>query len=269
LLLFLLACTSEDNGAQKQLEIARQFYNQQEYTLAKLQIDSLKMKYPKAFPQLQAGLALLDSIRRKENELTIAACDSLIQSFEPQVEEEKKKFSFQKDKQYQEIGSYIPKESVTAYITGTTLRSGVKETGQLYIESIFVGGQKHNKMRISAKDGSFIESFPVNDDGLNYHFTNGGKTYEVLHFTGVNENGMAKFIFANMEKELSATIDGQSKYMYALSLQTKSAIAKSYLLSVMMLELDSLKTEKEKAEFRIHYLDNKKGQTDSTKQEKQ
>lgn len=265
---FLLACTSENNGAQQQLEAARKFYTQKEYTLAKQQLDSLKINYPKAFPQLQAGMALLDSVRRGENELTIISCDSLIKTFEPKVEQQKKLFSFQKDKQYQETGNYIPKESVTAYLSGTTLRSGVKETGQVYIESVFIGGQKHNKLKISTKDGSYIETLAVNDDGLNYRFTNGGKTYEVLHFTGANENGISKFIFANMDKLLTATLDGQGKYTYTLSQQTKSAIAKSLQLSVMMLQLDSLKTEKEKAEYRIYYLDNKKNTADSTKQEK-
>lgn len=265
---FLLACSSENKDAQEQLEIARQYYAQNEYVLAKQQLDSLKSKYPKAFPQLSAGLALLDSIRRGENEQTIAACDSLIISFQPKVDQEKKSFSFQQNKQYQETGSYIPKESVTTYITGTTLRSGVNENGKLFIESVFIGGQKHNKVRISAKDGSFVESLPVNDDGLNYRFTNMGKTYEIIHFTGASENGIAKFIFVNFDKPLAATIDGQGKYTYTLSQQTKSAIAKSYQLSVMMLQLDSLKTEKEKAEYRLYYLDNKENMADSTKQEK-
>jgi hypothetical protein len=265
---FLLACTSENDGAQQQLEAARQFYTQREYTQAKQQLDSLKIKYPKAFPQLQAGLALLDSVRRGENELTISSCDSLIRSFVPRVEQEKKQFGFQKDKQYQETGNYIPKESLTAYITGTTLRSGVRETGQVYIESVFTGGQKHNKVRISARDGSFAESLAVNDDGLNYRFANGGKTYEVLHFTGANENGIAEFIFVNIDKPLTVTIEGQGKYTYTLSQPVKSAIAKSYQLSVMMLQLDSLKTEKEKAEYRIYYLDNKKNAANGAKQEK-
>jgi hypothetical protein len=79
---------------------------------------------------------------------------------------------------------------------------------------------------------------------------------------------MAKFIFVNMDKPLTATIEGQGRYTYTLSQPVKSAIAKSYQLSVMMLQLDSLKTEKEKAEYRVYYLDNKKNAADSAKQEK-
>lgn len=264
LLSFLLfACTSENEEAQRQLNTARQLYSQAEYALAKQTLDSLKANHPKAFPQLQAGILLLDSIRRGENEQIIAQCDSLISSFEPKVEQEKTKFSFQQNKQYQETGSYIPKESVTSSITSTTLRSGVEENGQLYIESVFIGGQKHNKIKILSKDGSFAESIPVNDDGLNYRFSNMGKTYEVIRFSGNKENGIAKFIFSNTNNPLSVTLDGQGRYTYTLSQQVKSAISKSYQLSVMMLQLDSLKTAKEKAEFHIYYLDNKKDSTNT------
>lgn len=267
---FLLACTSENNEAQQQLATARLAYNKKDYTLAKQQLDSLKIKYPKAFTQIREGLALLDSVRRGENEQIITSCDSLIIHFQPQVDLKKKQFSFIQNKQYQETGSYIPKESVTNSIEGTTLRSGVEENGQLYLESVFIGGQKHNKLKISTKDGAFAESIPVNDDGLNYRFTNMNKTYEIIRFGGAKENGLAKFIFTNINKPLTASIEGQGRYTYTLSQPVKSAIAKSYELSVMMLQLDSLKMAKEKAEYHIYYLDNKKNEvtTDTTKQEK-
>lgn len=267
--LFLIACTTENNDAQQQLQSARTAYNQKEYALAKEKLDSLKIKYPKAFTQIREGLALLDSVRRGENEQIIKSCDSLITFYQPQVDLKKKQFSFLQNKQYQETGYYTPKESVTNTITGTTLRSGVEENGQLYIESVFIGNQKHNKIKITAKDGSFAESIPVNDDGLNYRFTNMNKTYEVIRFSGNKENGIAKFIFTNINTPLTASIEGQGKYTYALSQTVKSAIAKSYELSVMMLQLDSLKMSKEKAEYHIYYLDNKKNKiTDNTIPEK-
>lgn len=267
--LFLIACTTENNEAQQQLQAARTAYNQKEYSLAKEKLDSLKIKHPKAFAQIREGLALLDSVRRGENEQIIQSCDSLITFYQPQVDLKKKQFSFLQNKQYQETGYYIPKESVTNTIIGTTLRSGVEENGQLYIESVFTGNQKHNKLKITAKDGSFVESIPVNDDGLNYRFTNMDKTYEVIRFGGNKENGMAKFIFTNINAPLTASIEGQGKYAYTLSQTVKSAIAKSYELSVMMLQLDSLKTAKEKAEYHIYYLDNKKNEiTDNTIPEK-
>jgi len=137
------------------------------------------------------------------------------------------------------------------------LRSGVTEDGKLYVESVFIGSQKHNKLRVSLKDGSFAETQAVTDDGLNYRFSNMGKNYEIVRFAGPDENGVGKFIFSNSDKALTATITGNGKYSYTLPQVTKSAIAKSYELSVMMSQLDSLKTAKEMAAFRLYNMDNK------------
>lgn len=260
LFVFLFACGTKDDGAKLRLDAARHFYANKEYSLAKQEIDSIKILYPKAFDQIRSGLAFLDTIRRAENEQVIAGCDSLIALHEPTLEAMKKLFSFQRNKEYQETGAFIPRESLSGgIITGTMLRSGVGEDGVLYIESVFVGSkQKHNQIKVSAKDGSFAQSLAVNDDGLNYRFSNMGKEYEIIRFAGASENGVARFIFTNSGNPLTATLEGQGKYSYTLSQTTKSAISKSFELSTMMLQLDSLKTAKEKAEYHIYYLDNKK-----------
>ncbi|MBK5719347.1 hypothetical protein JGH11_00545 [Dysgonomonas sp. Marseille-P4677] len=260
LLLFLLSCNKKDDGALLRLNIARQFYAEKQYQKAKDEIDSLKILYPKSYDEIRAGLAFLDTIRRAENVQTITECDSLIILYEPEITKMKAAFSFQKNKEYQETGTYIPKESVSGgVITQTTLRSGVIEDGTLYIESVFVGSkQKHNQIKVSTKDGSYAQSLPVNDDGLNYRFSNMGKEYEIIRFAGNSENGIARFIFTNAQVPLTVSLEGQGKYSYQISQTIKSAISKSFQLSTMMLQLDSLKTAKEKAEYHIYYLDNKK-----------
>lgn len=261
LFILLFACSKEENGAKSRLEAARLFYDQKEYALAKQEIDSINKLYPKAIEERQASLLLLDSVRRAENHQIISDCDSLILANSPELDKIKALFSFQRNKEYQETGSYIPKETASSGpITGTILRSGVAEDGILYIENVFVGGkQKHNQIKVSKKDGTFVQSKPVTDDGFNYRFSNMGKEYEVIRFMGSNENGVAKFIYANNSDPLTVTLEGQGKYSYALSQTTKTAISKSYELSTMMLQLDSLKNAKEKAKFNIYNLDKKAG----------
>ncbi len=258
--IFLFACDAKEDGAQLRLDAARSFYYGKEYVLAKQEIDSLKILYPKAFSQIKASLALLDTVRRAENMQIIQISDSLIALNEPTLDKFKKLFSYQRNKEYQETGVYIPKESVGGSVmTGTILRSGVNEDGILYLESVLVGSkQTHNQLTVYTKDGSFVESLPVTDDGLNFRFSNLGKDYEIIRFVGADENGVSKFIFSNIDKHLTVTLKGQGKKSYTLSQTIKFAISKSFQLSTMMLELDSLKTAKEKAEFHIYYLDNKK-----------
>lgn len=258
------ACSQKDNGAKLRLDAARSFYAQKEYESAKQEIDSINILYPKAIEERKASLLLLDSVRRTQNLQVIAECDSLIAINSPEVDKVKSLFSYQRNKQYQETGAYIPKESLSGgRIVGTTLRSGVGEDGVLYIESVFVGGkQKHNQIKISKKDGSFVQSQPVTDEGLNYRFSDMGKEYEVIRFMGSKENGVAKFVFANEKEPLTVTLEGRSKYSYTLSQTIKTAISKSFQLSTMMLQLDSLKNAKEKAEFNIYNLDKKEGKVE-------
>lgn len=259
-----LACSPKDNGAKSRLEAARLFYGQKEYALAKQEIDSINKLYPKAIEERKASILLLDSVRRAENQQVISDCDSLITVNMPELDKTKSLFSYQRNKEYQETGSYVPKETASSGpITGTILRSGVAEDGILYVESVFVGGkQKHNQIQISKKDGTFVQSQPVTDDGFNYRFTNMGKEYEVVRFMGSKENGVAKFIFTNATEPLTVTLEGKGKYSYTLSNTIKTAISKSFQLSTMMLQLDSLKNAKEKAEFNIYNLDKKAGKVE-------
>ena len=85
-----------------------------------------------------------------------------------------------------------------------------------------------------------------------------GNNYETVRFSKSKENGIAKFIFVNQAKPLTVTLMGQSKYSYTLTQTIKSSISKSFQLSFLMLQMDSLKTAKEKAEYFNFELDKKK-----------
>lgn len=254
-----ISCNEKDDNAKIQLGEARRLYAEKEYLLAEQKIDSLHKLYPKALAERKAAFALLDSVRIDHQTQQIALFDSLLSSNQSAISSLKKMFVFQQNKEYQEKGFYIPKETAGGgQLYSTTLRSGVGEDGALFLESVFVGNsKKHNKLKIQAKDGSSAETLPVNDDGLNYRFNTGAQHYEVIRFTGADENGVARFISDNTSQTLTLMLEGQTKSSFGLSVQHKSAISKSYRLSVLMLQTDSLRTEREKAEIHISYVKNK------------
>lgn len=258
--ILLSSCSTKDKGAREQLDAARKLYTAKEYTLAEQLLDSLHRAYPKALEERKAALTLLDSVRRDHQTLHIAICDSLIEKNLSVLNTLKSGFVYQRNKEYQDKGFYLPKEtSGNGQVQATTFRSGVEENGTLFLESVFVGNsKKHNKAKVSAKDGSFAETRAVNDDGFNYRFNTGERQYEIIRFVGADENGVAKFVSTNEKQVLTLSLDGQAKYSYALTQQQKSAISRSYRLSVLMTQTDSLKNEKEKAKVHILYLDNNK-----------
>lgn len=259
-ILLIASCTPKSSEALDHLNKARQLYADKEYALAEQMLDTLHKLYPKALEERKAALVLIDSVRRDHQTLQIAICDSLINENLPVLNLLKSQFVYQRNKEYQDQGIYSPKETANSgQVQATTLRSGVEENGSLFIESVFVGNsKKHNKLRVSTKDGSFAETLAVNDDGLNYRFNTGANQYEIIRFTGADENGIAHFITTNAQQPLTLTLEGQAKYSYTLSSQLKTAISKSYQLAILMNQMDSLNNEKEKAKIHISYLDNNK-----------
>ena len=75
-----LALTACGNGIEKKanekLTVARAAYERGDYEEAKLQIDSIKILYPKAFEARKAGQALMLDVETKAQQKTLAYLDS-------------------------------------------------------------------------------------------------------------------------------------------------------------------------------------------------
>lgn len=257
--LFTVSCGSGNSEAQKILDAARAAYQAADYAGALQQIDSLKKNYSSATTEIRAALALQDSARRADNEQRIELYTELITQKSDSLEALKKDFVYIKDVKLDDLGTFYPKETFSkGLITTTMLRSGVNEEGVLFLENIFMGNTRHNRLTISDKNGNKAETLEENGDGLNYILKTPGTTANILRFSGATENGVAKFIADNTNNALTATLDKDNrKASYTLSANMKKGVAKSYQLSTLILQRDSLVTEKEKALLRNQYLDDK------------
>ncbi|NDV70110.1 hypothetical protein [Dysgonomonas sp. 25] len=259
----LSSCSPKDEGAKKQLEMARVALDNNQFEQAKNYLDSIKTLYPKAFEEQRNAFALLDTVRRAENDYIIRQCDSLVAVNQPKVDSMKKAFHYMIDKNYYDAGIFVPIEGFNdGRLQITTLRSGVKEnSGTLYLESVYIGGnQMHNQLKVALKDGTSAESLPVNDDGLNFRFTNLGKQYEIIKFEGNALGEVAQFIASNQDKPITLTLKGNNTYSYQLPPVAKKGVKQSTDLSAAMICIDSLKEEKNKAEFRNYKLTEKQNQ---------
>ncbi|MFR9165478.1 MAG: hypothetical protein ACLVKO_04315 [Dysgonomonas sp.] len=266
---FASACSDNNKEAKAYLENIRKIYSAGDYETAKQKIDSIQILFPKAFDQIKEGMALLQDVRKAQDEKQVAYCDSVINALQPRIDSVKQAlFSYERNKEYEESGRFRPKGTSSSVLNQTTLRSGVEEDGTLFLESVFVGGnQFHNKIKVSTKDGGFAETLAVNDDGFNFRFSNMGKQYEVIKFIRENENSVARFIYANSDKPLTVSLEGKNRMTFGLSNAAKKAISDSYQLSVIMLQADSLRNVKDIAQKKIEYLNNRqqKNVTDTIK----
>lgn len=258
----LLSCSGKNRGAKQYLSDADKAYKEGNYSLAKLKIDSIKILFPKSFDEIKSGFVLMQEIRMAENRRNVAYCDSVLREKYAELNDMQQRFDYIRDERYQEFGEYYPKASpYKSSLERNGLRSGVGEKGELFIESVFSGGNiKHNKVKVSASNGSYCETLPVTSDGLNYRFKTLNKSYEIVRYTGANENGVAQFIYTFREQPLSVELIGNRTVKINLTDAAKKGICDSFDLSSLILYIEQLKMEKEKSEALIRYLESKQQQ---------
>ncbi len=262
-LFLLVACSqSKEKTAKDYLNAAQQAYEEGNYDLAKTQIDSIKIKFPKAFKEIKAGFVLMQDVRLAENQRNIAFCDSMLQVNYDTLKVMLLKFDYVRDEEYQEFGDYIPKiYPLSQTLYQNTVRSGVQEKGNLYLESVVVGQNiHHNQIKISLPKGEYAETLPVTSEGLNYRFSTLTTSYEIVRYSGDNENGVAKFVYTFKDQPLTVYFIGKRTVSKRMTNKEKEGIAQSYELSSLLLEIERLKLEKEKSEVLIRYLLSKKGE---------
>lgn len=261
ILLVATSCNSNKKKAKDYLNIAEEALQQDNYEVAKLHIDSIKILFPKAFDEIRAGFDLMQKVRKAENKRNINFIDSMIDVNIAKLKEQHVNFNFVRDKDYQEFGNYVPKLTPSSKtLEQNTLRSGVNEKGVLYLESVLSGVNiNHNKIKVSIPDGSYAETLSVTADGLNYKFKTLNKTYEIVRFFGNDENSVAEFIYTFQDSPITINFMGTRSYSKTLSTTEKRAIAQAFEFSKIILEVEKLKFEKGKSEALLRYLE--KGKT--------
>jgi hypothetical protein len=257
----LAACSNAEKEARERLNNAREMYERCEYFAAKSEIDTIRALYPKEFKVLKEGLSLMRCIEVKESERTIAYCDSLMPIKMEEAEGLKKGFVFEKDSVYEEIGNYVWKQqTVERNVQRCYIRSGVNEKGEIYLASVYYGKGpiSHTSIKVSTKDGSFAETAAIPyDGGLNYKFEDLGKTTEVVTYKGEKGIEATKFIASNVKERLRVDYTGGKPYTIYIAEGDKKAIAATFDLAMVLSDLETLRTEKDKCTKRLAYLNAK------------
>lgn len=163
--------------ASEKLSAARSALHKGDYNEAKLQIDSIKILYPKAF----------DARRRHQTDATggterTAADFSLPGQHDADqaagTGKNQNKYVLEKDAEYQRVGNYFwPTQTVEKNLHRSFLRFQVNEQGVMSMTSIYCGGNSihHFAVKVTAPDGSFAET-PASKDS--YETTDLGEKIE-------------------------------------------------------------------------------------------
>ena len=256
--LLLASCGdgSEKKAAEK-LQSALQAFEAGDFNLAKTEIDSIKILYPKAFEARKEGIQLMQQVELAEQKLTVAYLDSILTKKQASFEAIKSKFVLEKDTAYQEIGNYFwPTQTVEKNLHRSYLRFQVSERGVMSMTSIYCGSSSihHFAVKVIAPDNTFAET-PASDDS--YETTDLGEKIEKADYILGNDGNVMGFIYFNHDKNLKVEYLGGKKYTTTMSASDRQALKETYELSQILSTIEQAKKEKEEANLKIGFISRK------------
>ena len=269
--LVLASCGNDaEKKANERLTTARTAFEQGDYNEAKLQIDSIKILYPKAFDARREGISLVQQIELKEQQQSLVYLDSILQTKQKEFESIKNKYVLEKDAEYQQTGNYFwPTQTVEKNLHRSFLRFQVNEQGVMSMTSIYCGGSNlhHFAVKVIAPDGSFAET-PASKDS--YETTDLGEKIEKADYKMGADGNVMGFLYLNRDKNIKVEYIGDRKYTTTMTSADRQALAGIYELSQLLSSIEQIKKEQEEANLKIQFVTKKieqKQQKEATEKE--
>lgn len=258
IVLALAACNNNgEKEAQQRLKSAQQALDKSNFSEAKLQIDSIKILYPKAFEARKQGIKLLQQVDLKEQQKGLLYLDSMLSVKQKELEAIKGSYVLEKNAEYQNVGNYFsPLQTVEKNINRSFLRAQTNEAGQMTLTSIYCGGSNihHTAVKVTAPDGSFAQTPPSKDS---YESTDLGVKTEKADYKLGADGHVIGFIDMNKDKALKAEYLGDRKYTVQIPESDRKAIASVYELSRVLSGIEQIKKEMKEANLKIEFITRK------------
>ena len=259
LLGLVLLASCGDGGekeAQKRLQKAEIALQQENFSEAKLQIDSIKVLYPKAFEARKQGIKLMQQVDLKEQGKTLVYLDSMMLVKQAQLDSIKGNFVFEKDTAYQDIGNWLyPTQVVEKNVGRSFLRGQVNELGEMSLTSIYCAGGQLNHTSVKVSVGDTFAETPMTNDS--YTTTDLGHTIEKADYKVGNDGGVTGFIVANADKNIQLTFIGDKTYRTAIQKNDRKAIVELTELARILSGMEEIRKQQKEANLKIQFVTRK------------
>ena len=253
----LFACEDIEKKAGEKLQAAREAFEQGDYSEAKIQIDSIKILYPKAFEARRAGIGLMQEVELQEQERSLVYLDSMLQAKQKEFNAVKSKFTFEKDAEYQKTGNYLhPSQVIEKNLHRSFLRFQVDENGVMYMTSIYCGPRNihHVAVKVIAPDESFAET-PASKDS--YETTDLGEKIEKADYKMGEDGNVMGFLYLNKDKNIKVNYLGEHSYSTNMSATDRQALASVYELAQILSSITEIKKNMEEANLKTEFVKKK------------
>ena len=253
----LFSCSNVEKKAGEKLRAACEAFQRGDYSEAKIQIDSIKILYPKAFETRREGIGLMQQVELKEQEKTLVYLDSMLQDKQKEVDALKKNYTFEKDAECQRTGNYLhPSQVIEKNLHRSYLRFQVDETGVMSMTSIYCGPHNihHLAVKVTAPDGSFAET-PASKDS--YETTDLGEKIEKADYKLGEDGNVIAFLNLNKDKNIRVNYLGERSYATVMTPNDRKAVAAVYELAQLLSSITEIKREMEEANLKIEFVKRK------------
>ena len=245
-----------EKQAQLHLQKAEQALLSENFSEAKMQIDSIKVLYPKAFEARKQGIKLMQQVDLKEQTKTLAYLDSAMQVKQAQLDSIKGNFVFEKDTAYQDIGNYFyPTQTVEKSLGRSFLRGQVNELGEMSLTSIYCAGGQLHHTSVKLSVGDLFAETPMSKDS--YETTDLGKTIEKSDYKVGEDGGVVGFIIANQDKNIQLQFIGDKTYRTAMQKNDRKAIVELAELARILSGMEEIRKQQKEASLKIQFVSRK------------
>lgn len=253
----LTACgDGGEKKAQLHLQKAEEALQQENFNEAKLQIDSIKVMYPKAFEARKQGIRLMQQVDLKEQQKTLVYLDSVMQAKQAKLDSIKGNFVLEKDTAYQDIGNWFyPTQVVEKNLGRSFLRGQVNELGEMSLTSIYCAGGNIHHTAVKVSVGDMFAETPASKDS--YETTDLGRAIEKADYKLGEDGGVVDFIVANRDKNIQLHFIGDKTYRTAMQPNDRKAIAELTELSRVLSAMEEVRKQQKEANLKIQFVTRK------------
>lgn len=253
--LLLISCGNDaENKASQKLALARTAFEQGNYNQAKIELDSIKMLYPKAFKVRDQANTLKLQVEIQEQQKSLLYLDSVLQQKQQALQAIKGSYVLEKDEVYQQTGNYFwPTQTVEKNLHRSFLRFQVSEQGEMTMTSIYCGASSinHFAVKVTAPDGSFAQTPPSKDS---YQTTDLGEKIEKADYKMGADGDVMGFLYLNRANAIRVEYLGDRKYNTILPAADRQALAGVYELSQLLSSIEQIKAETQEAKLKIAFV---------------
>lgn len=257
-LIFVSCGEDVEKKAALKLQTAVEAFERNDFSEAKIQIDSIKILYPKAINARKEGIKLMQQVELKEQQHSLVYLDSMLTAKQEEFEVIKSRFVLEKDAEYQDVGNYFfPTQTVEKNLHRSFLRFQVDELGKMTMTSIYCGKSNinHIAVKVVAPDGTFAET-PASDDSY-YTTDNLGEKIEKADYPLGKDGNVIGFLYLNKDKNIRVEYIGERKYNTTMSANDRKAVAEIYELAQILSSIERIKGEIKEANLKIEFVTRK------------